>query len=224
MSRMLRASVLLAGLMLATSSFADAPAGAPGGATGLCKDGSYWTNATKKGACHGHKGVKDWYGAADAATSAAPAAPAAAAPMAASAAAPGPAPAGATGLCKDGTYWTNATKKGACHGHKGVKDWYGAAAATSTAAATPPPAAPPAPMPAPAAASKPAAAATHENYTPPASAAPGGGPGMVWVNKNSKVYHCPADRWYGKTKNGAYMSEADAKAQGNRPDHGKACS
>ena len=57
---------------------------------------------------------------------------------------------------------------------------------------------------------------------PAATAAPGGGPGIHLVDENSKVYHCPSHRWYGKT-NGAYMSEADAKAQGNRPDHGKAC-
>ena len=130
--------------------------------------------------------------------------------------APAGAPAGTTGTCKDGSYSSQATKKGACRGHKGVKDWY-AAADAAPAAAPAAKAAAPAPAAAAAPSRKPAA------FTPPAAAAPGGGAGMVWANGSSKVYHCPGDKWYGKTKSGSYMSEADAKAKGLHGDHGKAC-
>jgi len=125
---------------------------------------------------------------------------------------PASAPAGTTGLCKDGTFYSGPSKKGACAGHKGLKSWYGAPAAMSAAASAPAPAAP-AVVPAAASAAKPTAAA----------AAPGGGPGQVWVNTSTKVYHCPGDKYYGKTKAGAYMTEADAKAKGFHADHGKAC-
>ena len=56
------------------------------------------------------------------------------------------------------------------------------------------------------------------------TAAPGGAPNLVWVNTESNVYHCYETTYYGKTKAGAYMSEADAKAKGAHGDHGKACS
>lgn len=45
----------------------------------------------------------------------------------------------------------------------------------------------------------------------------------VWVNTNSGVYHCPASQWYGKTKQGKYMSECEAKKAGYRPAYGNPC-
>jgi hypothetical protein len=134
---------------------------------------------------------------------------------------PAGAPAGTTGLCNDGSYWTGASKSGACRGHKGVKTWYAstsAAPATATApAAAPAAAAAPTPSAAPAPKTK---AATPASTTP----APGGGPGLVWLNTSTKVYHCPGTKYYGTTKAGAYMTEAAAKAKGAHADAGKPCS
>jgi len=135
--------------------------------------------------------------------------------------APAGAPAGATGLCNDGSYWTGASKSGACRGHKGVKTWYASTgAAPATAAAPAAPAAAPANPTPPAAPSPKSKAATPTSTTP----APGGGPGLVWLNTSTKVYHCQGTKYYGTTKAGAYMTEAAAKAKGAHPDAGKPCS
>ena len=45
----------------------------------------------------------------------------------------------------------------------------------------------------------------------------------VWVNSSSHVYHCPGSRYYGTTKRGSYATEAEARANGNRPAYGQAC-
>jgi hypothetical protein len=128
-------------------------------------------------------------------------------------------PAGSTGQCKDGTYTSAAKKAGACSGHKGVQTWF--------AAAPTPSAAPAAKNPTPSAPAVPAAASMppspKSNMTAQSPVA-GGGPGMVWVNTPTKVYHCAGTQWYGKTKEGKYMSEADAIKMGARADHGKSCS
>lgn len=39
---------------------------------------------------------------------------------------------------------------------------------------------------------------------------------MVWVNTDSKIFHRSGSAWYGKTKQGSYMSEADAVKAGYR--------
>ncbi|TKC88417.1 DUF3761 domain-containing protein [Trinickia terrae] len=120
---------------------------------------------------------------------------------------PASAPSGSTALCKDGTFYAGASKQGACAGHKGIKTWYGASNAAAGASS--------------ASVTAPAAAAASASSVK--QAAGGAAPGQVWVNTSTKVYHCPSDKYYGKTKNGAYMTEADAKAKGFHADHGKAC-
>ena len=165
------------------------------------------------------------------------------APYALLAQAPAGAPAGTTGKCKDGSFPSAPAKSGACRGHKGVDTWYAAAPAKSTAmtaAPAPKPAAAPAPTSAmkPASTPAPAAAMTAAPAAKPASApaskpsaskaaktaAPGGGPGLVWLNTSSNVYHCYGSQNYGTTKAGKYLSEADAKAAGAHAAHGQGCS
>lgn len=214
MKSLLALVAMVGAVSIIGTASAQAPATAPAGSTGICKDGSYWTGPTKQGACRGHKGVQTWYGATAATSPSAASAPAK--PMTSAPVASGSPPAGSTGLCKDGTYWTGPTKQGACRGHKGVQTWY--AAAGAPAASTPTAAAPAQPTAAP-----PMTPTKTVTRTPVASPAPGGGNGQVWVNTASKVYHCPGDRWYGKTKAGSYMTEQAAIATGDRPDHGKPC-
>ncbi len=71
-----------------------------------------------------------------------------------------------------------------------------------------------APVPAPAASAAPAAPPAAAKSAPQAQPSPGSG--MVWVNLDSGVYHKEGTKYYGKTKNGKYMSESDALKAGYR--------
>jgi len=86
-------------------------------------------------------------------------------------------------------------------------------AAAAPAKAVPAAAATPAATPAAATGVKPAATAATPNAGDIASAK---AKGLVWLNLNTKVYHGSADKEYGTTKNGKFMTEADAKAAGAR--------
>jgi plastocyanin len=99
-------------------------------------------------------------------------------------------------------------------------------------AAAPAPAPAAAPAPAPAAAPAPAPAPTYQPKPKPMQAARPTGAGqfsseaeakarcpgdtVVWINTKGKshTYHYSGTRWYGTTKQGAYMCEADAGAAG----------
>src|SRR5262245_4650415 len=98
------------------------------------------------------------------------------------------APAGSTGECKDGTYTSAESKRGACAGHGGVKEWYATEKKSESKS------------------EKKAESKSTEKKSPSTTAstkkaaeskrteaALGGGPGKVWVNTSSKVYHCSGD-------------------------------
>jgi hypothetical protein len=59
-----------------------------------------------------------------------------------------------------------------------------------------------------------AKSASAETATNPP--APGGGHGLVWVNTDSHVYHREGSHFYGTTKKGKYMTEAEAVKGGNK--------
>jgi hypothetical protein len=172
--------------------------------TATCKDGTAFSGTKRSGACRGHGGVQSW-GAAAVTTNPvnSPTQPATQ-PASNKSAAQAQAGDTVTATCKDGTSFTGAKRSGACRGHGGVQSW-GAAAATAI------------PMNSPGQLASPAPTTTQRATPAPANA------GQVWVNTESRVYHCPGTRWYGKTKQGAYMSETQAQAQGAKPNHGKAC-
>jgi hypothetical protein len=59
------------------------------------------------------------------------------------------------------------------------------------------------------------ACAAHHKPKPPAKV-PQGQNVTVWVNTKTGIYHYEGERYYGKTKNGKYMTEKDAIAAGYR--------
>ena len=205
----LSATVFL-GLLLTSAVHAKGPA-TP---SGMCTDGSYSHAMSQRGACSRHGGVKAWYGG-NQSTAAAPVN----APLPSRPAVPESRPLppqasnpGVSGVCKDGSASHAMMRMGACARHGGVQVWYGRnAASATTPVAVPSPSTPVSTPP------------RSTSPTMPAQTRAGGGAGMVWVNPRSKVYHCSKDKWYGKTKQGEYMTQADASAKGFRPEHGKVC-
>jgi len=119
-----------------------------------------------------------------------------------------------SGVCKDGSAFNAASTKGACRGHGGIDKKAVAATSGAPSASTPASVAPAAPV-----TGKPVAKTDLSQAAP----APGGGAGKVWANDSSKVYHCQSDKYYGKTKHGEYLTEADAKVKGFHAEHGKVC-
>jgi hypothetical protein len=45
----------------------------------------------------------------------------------------------------------------------------------------------------------------------------------VWVNNITRVYHCPGSSYYGNTRDGEFMKEAQARAMGFRALGRRAC-
>lgn len=222
------AALVMAGAGLCASAMGQAPAGA----TGVCKDGTYSTAAAKSGACRGHKGVQTWYAATGAAASGTSAGAASgtaatkrsktlpsttesqASPFPEVTQAPTPAQrAPASTSPRQGSQGTSVPTA--------PVNPPSTMPSTTGSQASPFPEATTAPTPAQRSTSSPSAAPRGSIASRPQAA--GGGPGLVWVNSSSKVYHCPGSEFYGRTKAGKYESEESAKAEGARADDNKPC-
>ena len=137
------------------------------------------------------------------------------------------------------TQWKQAEAAGTTGGQSWPQFLSQCRARESAAAAPPSGSFAPAPAPAPAPASQsgslfpwwqPSAPASTSAPSPGATTAPRAGEyttelaarascpsdTVVWVNTPSRVYHYPGTHYYGHTKRGAYMCEAEARAAGNR--------
>ena len=68
----------------------------------------------------------------------------------------------------------------------------------------------------------PASPPTAQPQVPKVSSA--GNPDVkVWVNTDSGTYHCPGTRWYGKTREGQYLTQKQAQDKGYHPAGSRAC-
>ncbi|MBP8596476.1 MAG: hypothetical protein KBD96_02050, partial [Brachymonas sp.] len=68
-----------------------------------------------------------------------------------------------------------------------------------------------------------AAAPAKKAVNTTAATAAAAAPGQVWVNTDSKIYHCQGSQHFGKTKHGEHMQQVAAKAKGFKPAAGKEC-
>jgi uncharacterized protein DUF3761 len=111
----------------AAGAAASAPTGgSPANATFQCKDGTYSTAKTSRGACSRHGGVDHALTAAPAGAAAPPSGPKEppATGKAQTVTRPADAPANATAKCRDGTYSASQQHSGSCSHHGGVAEWY----------------------------------------------------------------------------------------------------
>ncbi|HEY0264289.1 MAG TPA: DUF3761 domain-containing protein [Granulicella sp.] len=172
----------------------------PENATGLCRDGSYTTEAARNSACKGHHGVRQWF----------PATPAPEPP-------PAPAAASAPPAAANPPVSQAAPSKTTQAREQSLSAAKAAADAASDSLATRSIAGP----------SSQANASAPNTATRRRMArkkpAPGGGLGLVWLNPASNTYHCPGTAYYGRTRTGSYMSEDDAKARGAHIVSGESC-
>jgi hypothetical protein len=192
-------------LCAATACFTqqNPAAGAPDGATGQCKDGTYTKIPTKSKACKGHQGVKAWF-----ATVGGPTNPDI----------KGTRPT-QTGSAKQAARsdqvvnpHTDANVSSARADAINKKSGNAAAVTPDNNNKT---------VPGPAANTSKGSSSSAVSGR---NAASGGGPGLVWLNTQSKIYHCYGTAGYGATKNGKYVSEKDAINMGARPALGRRCS